>query len=202
MLWSYEYSSGIFKKKLVAIEAITNFRVFTYNFENDILTGLLYMNSIDDVIVENRRRRSSSDRVGTFAGSYRKGNFGGVSYSHSEGTSRSVGDLRFMKNGETYMIFRYVSDPSAIQRLIKSIQKQMFPKKEIEEFIRLEKEKNRPELPKTSDGGFCDKCNSTNPPDARFCLSCGNKMIPICLKCKKVNPKEASFCGNCGSPLE
>ncbi|MCX6650803.1 MAG: SPFH domain-containing protein [Methanomassiliicoccales archaeon] len=51
----------------------------------------------------------------------------------------------------------------------------------------------------------CTKCNTPNPPDAKFCHSCGNKMsngrVP-CPKCGNDVPAEAKFCPECGGQMK
>lgn len=51
----------------------------------------------------------------------------------------------------------------------------------------------------------CPKCNTPNPPNAKFCSNCGSPLQaagPICPKCNTANPPGAKFCINCGSPLQ
>jgi hypothetical protein len=213
VLWSFNHTKGIFRNKTVLLEIITNFRIFTYDPENNVLLSLLFIDSLDDAIVENRRRRSSSDRVGVFSGMSKNGVYGGMSMSHSEGTSRTVGDLRFMKNGRTFMKFFSVTDPESVRRLVLSIKKHMYPKKDIQDFLEVNSTtkqdilKSPKSLTKTKSSkkikdDKCDKCEHVNPSNAKFCLNCGNKLIPICSKCQTENPKNTSFCGNCGFTLE
>jgi len=57
---------------------------------------------------------------------------------------------------------------------------------------------------KTNPGKIkCGKCGAENPPDAKFCLTCGEKLEQgmKCPKCGKVNPPGAKFCLECGTKL-
>jgi predicted ATPase/class 3 adenylate cyclase/ribosomal protein L40E len=46
----------------------------------------------------------------------------------------------------------------------------------------------------------CLDCQTLNPPDARFCMECGNHLL-VCALCQAVNPPQAKFCIQCGVPL-
>ncbi len=47
----------------------------------------------------------------------------------------------------------------------------------------------------------CAKCNSDNPADALFCMTCGAKLENRCASCQIVNPVDANFCRKCGAVL-
>jgi class 3 adenylate cyclase/predicted ATPase/ribosomal protein L40E len=47
----------------------------------------------------------------------------------------------------------------------------------------------------------CQSCGTENPPQARFCMSCGNVLEAVCPACGTVNPPEAKFCMSCGTAL-
>jgi len=48
----------------------------------------------------------------------------------------------------------------------------------------------------------CDECNVELPPNAKFCLECGAKVLPkgVCLACDVKLPENAKFCPECGTP--
>jgi len=46
----------------------------------------------------------------------------------------------------------------------------------------------------------CPNCLSQNPPNAKFCLECGNRLV-ICPHCGTINLPMAKFCIECGLPL-
>jgi predicted ATPase/class 3 adenylate cyclase len=46
----------------------------------------------------------------------------------------------------------------------------------------------------------CPNCLTQNPPNAKFCLECGNRLV-VCPHCGTVNLPEAKFCIECGSSL-
>ncbi len=46
----------------------------------------------------------------------------------------------------------------------------------------------------------CPNCQTLNPPNAKFCLECGNRLV-ICPNCGTVNLPFAKFCIECGTAL-
>ena len=46
----------------------------------------------------------------------------------------------------------------------------------------------------------CPNCQSQNPPTAKFCLECGNRLV-VCPNCGTVNYPFAKYCIECGVPL-
>ena len=46
----------------------------------------------------------------------------------------------------------------------------------------------------------CPNCQTVNPPQAKFCLECGNRLV-VCPNCGTVNFPAAKFCMECGTPL-
>src|SRR5437763_10293419 len=46
----------------------------------------------------------------------------------------------------------------------------------------------------------CPNCQTLNPPNAKFCLECGYRLL-VCPHCGTVNPPAAKFCIECGLPL-
>src|SRR5438552_6456700 len=47
----------------------------------------------------------------------------------------------------------------------------------------------------------CPNCLSENPPSAKFCLECGNRLV-VCPHCGTVNLPMAKFCMECGTPFK
>src|SRR3989454_9634164 len=46
----------------------------------------------------------------------------------------------------------------------------------------------------------CPNCQTVNPPNAKFCLECGNRLV-VCPNCGTLNLPTAKFCIECGTPL-
>lgn len=52
---------------------------------------------------------------------------------------------------------------------------------------------------------ICPKCKASNPPEGKYCSSCGNKLqqeAALCIKCQKPLQPGARFCSYCGSTQE
>jgi class 3 adenylate cyclase len=49
---------------------------------------------------------------------------------------------------------------------------------------------------------ICPHCQTENPNNARFCISCGHPLPRVCPVCGTVNPPGARFCNQCGTPLQ
>jgi class 3 adenylate cyclase/DNA-binding SARP family transcriptional activator len=47
----------------------------------------------------------------------------------------------------------------------------------------------------------CADCGHENPPERRFCGSCGHALFQICPSCGEESPLRVDFCGACGSEL-
>ena len=47
----------------------------------------------------------------------------------------------------------------------------------------------------------CPKCQTSNPAEARFCMSCGSALVASCPNCQTEQPPEAQFCFKCGHRL-
>ena len=47
----------------------------------------------------------------------------------------------------------------------------------------------------------CSRCQHENPPQAKFCLECGARLILTCAQCGTELPAGAKFCLECGQPV-
>jgi class 3 adenylate cyclase/tetratricopeptide (TPR) repeat protein len=47
----------------------------------------------------------------------------------------------------------------------------------------------------------CPRCQTPNPPSARFCGECGAPLEGLCPACRSENPPGNKFCHGCGRPL-
>jgi class 3 adenylate cyclase/tetratricopeptide (TPR) repeat protein len=48
----------------------------------------------------------------------------------------------------------------------------------------------------------CPQCQQDNPPQAKFCLECGTRLVLTCARCGTELPAGAKFCLECGQPVE
>ena len=47
----------------------------------------------------------------------------------------------------------------------------------------------------------CPNCQTPNPAEAKFCMSCGTSLAATCPNCQTELPPEAQFCFKCGQSL-
>src|SRR6266853_4411743 len=47
----------------------------------------------------------------------------------------------------------------------------------------------------------CPQCQQENPPQAKFCLECGSRLVRTCTQCGTELPAGAKFCLECGQPV-
>jgi class 3 adenylate cyclase/tetratricopeptide (TPR) repeat protein len=47
----------------------------------------------------------------------------------------------------------------------------------------------------------CPHCRQQNPPQAKFCLECGARLVLTCAQCGTELPASAKFCFECGQPV-
>jgi len=137
LLWSYVQEEGIFNKKARFVMALTNFRAHIYDFE-DYATSNVLISNIDDVLVMNSHRESTSHRMGSFHATGRMGMSVGTHSSMGSSRSQTLGDVQFFQGGENFVTFRNVSDPHGIVKLAKSIQKQVTIRDKVDESVKVE----------------------------------------------------------------
>lgn len=120
VLWQRQLTKGVFKKQVVAVERITNYRIN----QNEKVIGF---GMVEDIVVMNRHSVSSGSSAGVITGRY------GARTMVGSGSSKShqVGDLVFMYQGKPFITFQQVTDPNGISDLLKSAWKHA--KKMIEE---------------------------------------------------------------------
>ena len=97
-IWRNEITQGIFKKTVVEVQTLTNYRVLRDDYET-------MLQDIDDVIVINQHRVSQSDHMGTYYGRYARFGMGS-----SKSRSKIVGDVVFMRQERQDIVFSKVVD--------------------------------------------------------------------------------------------
>jgi membrane protease subunit (stomatin/prohibitin family) len=58
--------------------------------------------------------------------------------------------------------------------------------------------------PQQASGAACAACQAPNPPGAKFCMGCGQRMAPTvqhCTECGSELPPAARFCSGCGTQV-
>lgn len=163
IIWSYTEQKGFFQKHFSTVYSISNFRIFVYDFEIKKITGLLMMSDLDDIVVTDTFRRSSSNRYGVYG--Y------GMSGGQSRGQSVTIGKIIFMSNGRPIISLNGVTDPSGIKRLTLSVARSLYPKKELQRWM-LGIKSDDPSIVRNV--SVCLRCGEKNVKDASFCSNCGS----------------------------
>lgn len=176
-IWSYNIEDGFIFKHASTLLAITNFRVFMFDFKTNKVTGLLLMSDLDDVVVMNTHTDYHSTRVGNY-GKIVKGFW--MSYGQTQGKRTTIGDLVFMSKGKAIITWQGISDPNGLKKLIETLQKELYPKNLMSKY---------PQTPTTPSTAFtqknpsssinkavCPKCGAGNLIGSSFCSSCGQIM--------------------------
>lgn len=177
------------QKKVAESFVITNFRIMRVDNEHNKVFGLILFPQIDDVIVMNTRRISQSQSTGYGSSSGYGTRYG--TRSSSSGTSKTVGDIVFVVNGQK-VTWGGIPDPTGLKNFIKSIKRTMY-----DPWIKLATKS------KSSRSGIpCPSCGSQNPKSSKFCNNCGKVLASVCTKCGTSNPLKSSFCGKCGFSLQ
>ena len=195
VLWHREAKKGIFNKKLRAFEVLTNYRAFFYDIDSHqaVTCSLLF----GDVVVNNQKRLSESQRQGSFAGVGARGTFAGLTGGTSTSASQNVGDVNIMFDGHIDFTFYSIEDPSGLANLLKQVIKSQ---NELGKKLDAQRGIKKETLDKDSIN--CEKCGTLNLRNSKFCNKCGLKLNKPCSKCGKVNPSGSSFCNECGYTLQ
>ena len=162
-LWSHIEQKGFWQKHFSKIFAVTNFRIFTYDFEINKMTGLLMMQDLGDIVVTDTYRSYNSIRYGAYG--Y------GISGGQSRGESLTIGKITFLSSGKPIISLNGVSDPNGLKRLTLSVKKALYPKKELQRFLTGVKGDNLSVIRNVS---VCLRCGEKNVKDASFCSACGS----------------------------
>lgn len=122
ILWYHEVKKGWFIPKTKEIRLITNYRIMKHDMETDkaIQLPLKYV----DAVVMNSRSDYQSQGVGVFVG-VPASISSGMGFLQRRGTSRRIGDLVFLLNGQVLLTFNNVFDPAGVKQLIYQVKKQM-----------------------------------------------------------------------------
>jgi len=197
------YNTGIVKKKIAWLQALTNYRVYYYDYVQHAGVFVL-MPGLQDAVVMNQRRASNSTSIGTYAMS----RYNITGFRNNRTTSFTIGDVQFIAEGKPYIIFPQVGDPNGLARLVKSLKQQQAQVQIGGLQVQMQSELGQSEVkeaqtaPESDKASItCSQCNNSNPHGAQFCNTCGSKLQPGCSKCGIINPEQSKFCNKCGFTL-
>ena len=168
LLWINTKTAGIVNKHLRWLEALTNFRAIYYDFAKHEC-GRITLSFVDDVIVKNENTTSESNRFGTFTEDSLR-TFAGIEMSKSYGSSRTIGDVLFMRGEKPIVTFVQVSSPHELASLARAAIKQLFTP------LKRSKSTQLPMADIRTRGvndTICPYCDNVNPSGSEFCRKCG-----------------------------
>jgi double zinc ribbon protein len=221
IIWNHMKTQGIIHQKVVWIEALTNYRVYYYNYEQHVGTALL-LPGIDDIVVNNQRRTSNTETVAFYSGAYSRYAGSSSGTRNTKGTSVTLGDVVIIAGGKPFITFSQVADPHGLARVVKSIKQQTSmqiagqPQTEpiCEEQSKVVQLDNKAQAVQTKviapnsneknivNNIVCNKCgNNNNPKGSKFCNKCGSKLQNSCTNCGHINQENSAFCNQCGFAL-
>jgi len=143
-LWKYEETKGTFGKHISKKVCLTNFRAFIYDYNTNMMQNSLLISLVDDIVIRNKQRVSSSRRMGFFTGAA-SGFLVAAGVGFTKSRSKNLGDVHFMRNGMDYLIIQNIPDPDGFVSYVKAIMKQVYPKKILAD---IRKEIKNPQLKK------------------------------------------------------
>jgi len=167
ILWSNLITQGTFNRKIVWLQALTNFRIFEYNYDSH-LASYASISAIDDIVVTNQKRISESQGGGTYYGTRVGSMRTGFGNTKTRSTSVTYGDVVFFANGQPFITLYQIRDPHGMARIAKSAKKQST---QIEKMLN-KGTKNK--IRKNSEQTLaCNNCGTINNQGANFCNNCG-----------------------------
>ena len=196
VLWYRIKHEGVFHKKIRAFEALTNYRAYFYDLAERGFRSCPIFHSTD-VVVNNQKRISESQRQGSFAGVGARGTFVGSTGGTSTGESQTFGDVNLLNESQIDFVFFSIADPNGLASLIKTVINNW---RDI--YKKLEKQDKTKSQNQSNKNFNCEKCGTSNPSNSKFCNKCGSKLGSACIKCGANNPDNSSFCNKCGFTLK
>lgn len=198
VLWMDDGSSWLGFGSYKWVKALTNFRVFYYDFKAHQCSSLS-LPMVESVVVTNKRRETRSDHQGEMQ--TREGLLGPFSQTRGLHAVRERQCWRraFHARRQALCHNPRHRGPRRHAQMARSAIEQAT--KNTRMAGKAEEEKPATTLPSQPQGVQCKKCQSYNPEDAAYCNKCGAKMSFVCGKCKHENPDGAKFCNQCGQPL-
>ena len=203
-------TEGIFRKRVVATQKLTNFRVGIDNYYYRLV-------DIDNIGIINRKRISRAKYP--FYGPYKR-----LSIVKSPRISYTTGDIVFISGGRNVLIFEGIVNPFAVLKMARNARKQVMisVRSQERERKRIEKqqERERKRIEKLSkllayepvidepviDGQVCGYCSNIIPRNLLYCKVCGSTVYENyehkkCKACGNTNALKFLFCIHCGNRL-
>ncbi len=191
MVWQ-RLTFEIFNKerKITNIDAVTNCRVFQYDYKSHQGTGILFP-TLQKETVSNQHPTTSTDPIGNyFVTSF---NLTGIKEAASPKVS---GDISFQALDKSTITFNEITDPDTLSTSIRRLKE-----KHANTVIDGNVDGEITSDIKTEATVKCSKCQGNNTSDSKFCNKCGSPLSRVCSKCGGSNTLSSLFCSQCGTKL-
>src|SRR6266540_2369070 len=191
MIWQSLTIETIDKeRKVMKVDAITNFRIFQYDYNEHQGEGIL-IPCLDNNMTIDERPTLQINAVGTyFVASY---NITGIKEA---GTTKIIGDITFYVNDKPSITITQITDPDTLATAVRRL-------KDRHNITGIDvKEQYANITSSTVRSMICSNCHHNNPPDSNFCNKCGVSLRPltvVCDKCGHSNSSGSIFCSTCGN---
>lgn len=191
MVWQ-RLTFEIFNKerKITNIDAVTNCRVFQYDYRSHQGTGMLFP-LLKNQTVSNQHPTTSTDPIGNYF--ITSLNLTGIKEPASPKIS---GDISFQGLDKSTITFTAITDPDTLSTAIRRLKE-----KHANTVIDGNVDGELTSDIKTEEIVKCSKCQSNNTSDSKFCNKCGSPLSMICDKCGGSNTSTSLFCSKCGTKL-
>jgi hypothetical protein len=153
------------KKQVIALEVVTNFRVFEYDYIQHRGSVILF-SFLEDVKVTNQQHTMATSSVGSYSDfSYK------ITGIKNIRTNSVVGDTIFYVQGKPLITFEGITDPEMLSTAVMTLKKQY----DTSPGTKQQTERIGTEF-HSAVNNICSKCNNNNPVDSKFCNGCGSAL--------------------------
>jgi hypothetical protein len=152
------------KRQVTAIDAVTNFRIFQYDYVQHKGSAILFP-LLQNVKVSNQKHTMATSSVGSYSDFSHK--LTGIKNIRSNNV---VGDTIFYAQDNPLITFAGITDPDMLYNAVTVLRKQydsLIAKRQHSEVAGSES----PAMEH-----ICGKCTSINSSDSRFCNRCGSEL--------------------------
>jgi len=152
------------KKEVVSVEAVTNFRIFQYDYVQHRGSVILFP-FLEDVKT-NQQHTMATSSVGSYSDfSYK------ITGIKNLRTNSVVGDTIFYVQGKPLITFEGITDPEMLSTAVMKLKKQY----DTSPGTKQQTERIGTEF-HSAVNNICSKCTTINPSDSKFCNACGSAL--------------------------
>ena len=153
------------KNQVIYLEAVTNFRIFKYDYVQHRGSVILFP-VLEDARVTNQQHVMARSSIGSYSDFSNK-----ITGIKSVRTNNVVGEINFYVQGKPLITFDGITDPEMLCTAVMTL------KKQYDTFHDTKQKQENIGTDFTSGvKNICNKCSNTNPADSKFCNGCGSAL--------------------------